>query len=156
MAENDAFSRGHSAKKAGKLHLFVTALLSHASVEDAARAAGISARTGWRWLRCEAVLVQLHETRRNAMSRAMVLLQEAATGAVQSLAEILKTGESEAARVAAARCVLEMGLRAAEFDDVQSRLAKLEAIAKTRDWRNTDEYPNSTETRTAGGTNGRG
>jgi hypothetical protein len=135
MTGNDRFSGGHGGKKANKLHLFVTALLSHAGVEEAGRAAGISASTAWRWMRDPAVQARLREVRKDAMNAAMARLQEAAAGAVDCLCEVQKEGESESARVSAARCILEQALRAAELGDLEDRLANLEAIAQGRGWR---------------------
>jgi hypothetical protein len=135
MAVNDTVSGGHGGEKGNKLHLFVTALLSHAGVPDAARAAGISVRTAWRWMRDPAVQARLREIRKDAMNAAMVRLQEAASGAVDCLCEVQREGESESARVSAARCILEQALRAAEVGDLEERLAKLEAIAQGRGWR---------------------
>jgi hypothetical protein len=142
MAENGTLSGGHGGKKANKLHLFVTALLSRAGVEDAGRAAGVSSRTAWRWMHDPAVLARLREARKDAMTAAMVRLQEAAAGAVDCLCEVQKEGESESARVSAARCILEQALRAAELGDLEERLAKLEAIAQSRSWRS-DEQPHA-------------
>jgi len=135
MAQNGTLSGEHGSRKANKLHLFVTALLSHAGVPDAARAAGISVRTAWRWMRDPAVQARLREIRKDAMNAAMVRLQEAAAGAVDCLCEVQKEGESESARVSAARCILEQALRAAELGDLEERLAKLEAIAQNRTWK---------------------
>ena len=135
MTGNDTVSGRHGGKKGNKLHLFVTALLSHAGVEDAGRAAGISASTAWRWMRDPAVPARLREARKDAMNAAMARLQEAAAGAVDCLCEVQKEGESESARVSAARCILEQALRAAELGDLEERLAKLETIAQGRGWR---------------------
>jgi hypothetical protein len=143
MTGNDRFSGGHGGKKGNKLHLFVTALLSHAGVEEAGRAAGISASTAWRWMRDPAVQARLREARKDAMNAAMARLQEAASGAVDCLCEVQKEGESESARVSAARCILEQALRAAELGDLEERLAKLETIAQGRSWRG-DEQPHAT------------
>ena len=76
------FPGGNVGKKANKLHLFVTALLSHAGVEEAGQAAGISSRTAWRWKHDPDVLARLREARKDAMNAAMARLQEAASGAV--------------------------------------------------------------------------
>jgi hypothetical protein len=154
MTENDTFFGGHGGKKASKLHLFVTALLSHASVEDAARAAGISPSTAWRWMRDEAVLARLREARRDAMNAAMARLQEAAVGAVDCLCQVQRDGESESARVSAARTILEQALRAVELGDIQQRLDKLEQIAKSR-WKGPgNDREDQAATRPAGGVNG--
>jgi hypothetical protein len=139
MADNGTFFRGPGGKKANKIHLFVTNLLSGAGVEGAARAAGISVRTAWRWIHDPAVLARLREARKDAMNAAMARLQEAAAGAVDCLCEVQREGESESARVSAARCILEQALRAAELGDLEERLAKLETIAQGRGWRGTND-----------------
>jgi len=127
-----------------KLNGFIAAMLSHSSVEDAARAAGISRVTAWRWLKDPAVQARLREARKDAMNAAMVRLQDAAAGAVDCLCEVQREGESESARVSAARCILEQALRAAEVGDLEERLAKLEAIAQGRGWRvSSDEQPHA-------------
>jgi hypothetical protein len=85
----------------------------------------------------------LREARRDAMQRAIGRLQEAASGAVDCLCRVQEEGESESARVSAARCILEQALRAAELGDLEERLAKLETIAQGRSWRS-DEQPHAT------------
>jgi hypothetical protein len=154
MRENDTLSSGYGGKKARQLQLFVAALLSHASVEDAARASGISPSTAWRWMRDPAVLARLREARRDAMNAAMTRLQEAAVGAVDCLCEVQRTGESESARVSAARTILEQALRAVELGDIQERLEKLEVLTKNSNWRRgTNEQADSPQARAAGGVN---
>jgi hypothetical protein len=132
MTQNETFSGGHGGKKASKLCLFVTALLSHASVDDAAEAAGISHSTAWRWIRQPDVLARLREARRDAMNRAIARLQEAASGAVDCLCQVQRDGESESARVSAARTILEQALRAVELGDVLERLDAIERTVKSQ------------------------
>src|SRR5215469_17787640 len=144
MKRNETVLARDGGKGRRKLNEFIAAMLSHSSVEDAARAAGISRVTAWRWLKDPAVQARLREARKDAMNAAMVRLQEAASGAVDCLCEVQKEGESESARVSAARCILEQALRAAELGDLEERLAKLESIARGRGWRGTsDEQPNA-------------
>jgi hypothetical protein len=126
---------GHGEKKSRKLDAFVANLLLHPSVEEAARATGISVPTGFRWMKDAVVLEKLRTARRDAMNRAIVRLQEAASGAVDCLCKVQREGESESARVSAARCILEQALRAAELGDIEERLAKLETIAKSHSWK---------------------
>jgi hypothetical protein len=66
------------------------------------------------------------------MNRAIARLQEAATGAVDCLCEVQSKGESESARVSAARTILEQALRAAELGDVLERLAAIEQTIKSQ------------------------
>jgi hypothetical protein len=133
------FSVGHGEKKTRKLAQFIAAMLKHGTVEAAA-AAGIAASTAHRWLKDPEVIRRLATARRDAMNRAMARLQEAAAGAVDCLCEVQREGESESARVSAARCILEQAMRAAELGDLEERLAKLEVIAQVRGWRS-DEQP---------------
>jgi hypothetical protein len=61
------------------------------------------------------------------------------------LREVQEDGESESARVSAARTILEMALRAAEISDIEERLSKLEELVRTRGWRGSgEEQSNST------------
>jgi len=107
-------------------------MLTHSSVEAAAKSVGISYVTAWRWLRQPDVLTRLRALRRDAMNRAIARLQEAATGAVDCLCEVQRDGESESARVAAARTILEQALRAVELGDVLERLDAIERTVKSQ------------------------
>ena len=113
-------------------------MMSHGPVEAAA-AAGIAASTARRWLKDPVVIRRLAEARRDGLNRAMFRLQEAASGTVDCLCEVQREGESESARVSAARCILEQALRAAELGDLEDRLAKLESIAQGRSWRSDEQ-----------------
>jgi hypothetical protein len=66
------------------------------------------------------------------MHQAAALLQGAAREAVETLRAILSEGKSEAARVSAARIILEMALKAADLDDIQGRLDALEQALEER------------------------
>jgi hypothetical protein len=129
------FSVGHGEKKTRRLDQFIAAMLKHRTVEAAATVAGIAASTAHRWLKDPEVIQRLAAARRDAMNRAMARLQEAASGAVDCLCQVQQEGESESARVSAARCILEQALRAVELGDIAERLSKLEAIAQNRTWR---------------------
>jgi hypothetical protein len=66
------------------------------------------------------------------MHQAAALLQGAAREAVETLRAILSKAESEAARVSAARTILDMALKAADLEDVQQRLDALEQAVEER------------------------
>jgi hypothetical protein len=143
--------RGHGGKKAPrKLDAFVAAMLAHPTIEAAAAAVGIAVSTAYRWLQHADVIQRLAEARRDAMKAAMSKLQQAASASVDCLCEIQREGESESARVSAARTILEQALRSVELQDVQERLDKLEAIVKSRNWKGAgNEQPDRAQ---AGGT----
>jgi hypothetical protein len=132
MRGNESFSGGHGGKKGRKLDAFIAAMMSHKTVEAAAEAVAISPATAYRWLQHADVVRRLAEARRDAMNRAIARLQEAATGAVDSLCQIQRDGESESARVSAARTILEQALRAVELSDVLERLDVLERAVKSQ------------------------
>jgi hypothetical protein len=117
---------GHGKKRSWKQEQFIAALLSHPTVEAAAKAVGIGDTTAWRWRNDSAFAEQYREATRDAMRHAGALLQGAAREAVDTLRAILSKGESEAARVSAARTILEMALKAADVEDIQQRLDALE------------------------------
>ncbi|HEY6343792.1 MAG TPA: hypothetical protein VIY49_20040 [Bryobacteraceae bacterium] len=50
--------------------------------------------------------------------------------AVDALREITSAGESESARVSAARTILEMAIKAADVEDIQKRLDSVEQALK--------------------------
>jgi hypothetical protein len=154
MAQNGTFSAHRGGKKDRKLVEFIERLLSSPSVESAAASAGISLRTAWRWMRDPTVLERLTETRRQAMQHAMMRLQAAAGRSVDCLCAVQQNGESESAKVSAARCILEMALRAAEIGDIEERLTRLEQLAKNN-WRPDDHHPDHAQVGSARTTNGR-
>jgi hypothetical protein len=145
------FPADHDEKKAPrKLDAFVAAMLAHPTVEAAAAAVGIAVSTAYRWLANPLVIQRLAEARRDAMKAAMSKLQQAASEAVDCLCEIQREGQSEPARVSAARTILEQALRSVELQDVQERIGALEAIVKSRKWKGAgDDQPGNTQ---AGGT----
>ena len=133
MGQNETFSADHGGKKAPrKLDAFVAAMLAHRTVEAAAEAVGISHATAYRWLQHPDVIQRLAEARRDGMKAAMSRLQQAALGAVDCLCEVQSDGESESARVSAARTILEQALRTVELQNIEERIEKLEALAKNK------------------------
>jgi hypothetical protein len=151
---NKRSSAGHGAKKPRKLDAFVSAMLSHAIVEAAAAAAGIGSATAYRWLQHPDVVQRLADARRDVMKSAMAKLQRAATEAVDRLCEVQRDGESESARVSAARCILETALHTVEVQDVEERIEKLEAIVKAG-WKGVrNDEPGHAQAGISGGVNG--
>jgi len=83
-----------------------------------------------RWLTQTAFADSYRAARRESVNQATARLQHAATDAVRTLVDVMKdTTATHAARVAAARTVLEETRRAVELDDLAERVATLEAAA---------------------------
>jgi hypothetical protein len=131
-----ASSLGHGEKKSRKAEQFIAALLTHPTIEAATKAVGISEATAWRWMKNPEFAAHYREARREAMRHTTARLQEAAREAVECLREVQRTGESESARVSAARTILEQALKAVDLEDVQQRLDELERAVKPQDERN--------------------
>jgi hypothetical protein len=111
---------------------FIAALLSCPTVEAAAEMVGIGNVTAWQWRRYPAFAERYREATREAMRQATALLHGAAREAVGTLRAIQSNGESEAARVSAARTILEMAVKA-DMEDIQQRLDSLEQAFDERE-----------------------
>ena len=121
---------GHGAKFGHKKEQAIAALLSHRSVEEAARAVGISANTLLRWLTDPDFDAACREARRTAFSQSIARLQDAAGAAVTTVLKIMLDLKAPAAtRLRAAEIVLEQATKAIEMEDIEARVAELERAA---------------------------
>jgi hypothetical protein len=75
-------------------------------------------------------LRRLRALRADMMQRTAGALTAAGTEAVRVLLELLRGARAEAVRLAAARSVLEIGMKAREFAELEERLAMLEQQAE--------------------------
>ena len=127
--------KGHGEERSREQEQFIAALLNCPTVEAAAEAVGIGNVTATQWREDSAFAEQYREATREAMREAAALLQGAAREAVGTLRAVQSEGESEAARVSAARTILEMAVKAADLEDVQQRLDSLEQTLQERETR---------------------
>jgi HEAT repeat protein len=102
------------------------ALACGATVDNAARQAGISAATAYRRLADPDFGQRLQKMRGDMVSRTAGTLTAAASEAVRTLLELLKNPTSSAVRLGAARAVLEIGMKLREMSDLEERLSALE------------------------------
>lgn len=114
----------HSADSA-----LVVELASGATVRDAAKEARVSERTAYRRLENEEFRRQVGDLRRQMVDGATGRLAQAMGGAVAVLVTLAESAVSEAARVSAARAVVEFGIRLREAEEFEHRLSELEAAA---------------------------
>jgi len=108
-------------------HKAVTALLSSRTMEEAAREAGVSARTLRRWNQSAEFRHMLHEARRENYARENARLQQGSPAAVSTLLKTLidpKTRES--VRVGIAKFVLESAQKTLEIEALEIRLSQVE------------------------------
>lgn len=106
----------------------LVALLSNPTREAAARACGISARTLYRLEHSDAEFrTALEAGRRAALSDALHDLASTYPAAVETLRQTAANEQAQdGARVAAARAILEFGLKFSEAADLEQRIAALE------------------------------
>ena len=110
-------------------HQLLLALACGASVENAARQAGVSESTAYRRLADADFSQRLKDLRADMVQRTAGALTAAATEAVRTLLELQKPSAPPAVRLGAARSVLEIGMKVREVADLEERLAALEQLA---------------------------
>ena len=102
------------------------ALACGATVENAARQAGISVSTAYRRLDNPDFQRQLQKLRGEMTQRASGMLTAAAMESVKTLIVLQNGTTPPAVRLGAARSVLEIGIKLREVVDLEERLAALE------------------------------
>ncbi len=117
------------ARRCGKQadQALLLALACGATVENAARKAGISERTAYRRLDNAAFVQQLQQLRADMVQRTAGMLTGAGLGAVKTLVDLQQDGTvSATVRRRAARDVLELAIKYRETADLEERVATLE------------------------------
>jgi hypothetical protein len=111
----------------------LSALVAQPTLALAAAQVGVTPRTLYRWLaENEAFRTEYWRLQREIVNNATYQLVKASNNAVNCLISVMNDAEAPpAARVAAAKLVLEMAFRSIEMDELEVRIAKLEEqIAK--------------------------
>jgi hypothetical protein len=110
----------------------VVALLQEPTIEEAAQVVGIGLRTLQRWLTDASFQEALHKAKSDALADATGRLRMAASRAVRVLDFVANNRRaSSAARVSAARCILEMGLESHVIEELELRILALERQGQT-------------------------
>jgi hypothetical protein len=109
----------------------IAALLSQRNVEEAARAAGIGARTLLRWLRLPEFQAAHRQARREAFGQAVARLQQATSAAATTLLKTMIDPSTPASvRVRAADSIFNHAAKAIELEDIETRLSELERASE--------------------------
>jgi hypothetical protein len=103
------------------------------SQEQAARAAGVAARTVARRLADPAFRARVSEVRKDLFDRACGILCGGVGLAAAKLRTLMQETKSEMVLLAAARSVIDYALRLREHGSLEERLAQLEARAAAED-----------------------
>jgi phosphomannomutase len=122
---------GNGGKLGRKQEEAIIALLSQRNIEDAARAAGVGARTLVRWLKLPEFRVAYREARRATFSQSIARLQQASSAAATTLLKIMLDPAAPAStRVRAADSVLDHAKQAIEIEDIDARVSELERASE--------------------------
>jgi transposase-like protein len=122
---------GFGEKLGRKKEAAVLALLSSRNVEEAARAAGVTARTLYRWQKEPEFDAAYREARRAAVSQANARLQQASGAAATTILKLMVDSTVPASvRIRASECVLNHANKTIEIEDIEVRVAALEEAAK--------------------------
>ena len=124
--------RGHGSQFGRRKEAAIAALLSTRTIEEAAREAGVSARTLLRWMKNPEFREEWLSARRDGLSQATARLQSAAGAAASILTKALVDPSISPARLKAAQFVLEMAQKGLAFEDIEIRLTKLERDGSIR------------------------
>ena len=109
----------------------VLALLSSKNVEDAARVAGVTPRTLYRWLKEPDFDAAYRAARRQAYGQSISRLQQGSTAAATTLLKVMVDAATPpSTRVRAAGAILSHAAKAIEIEDINARLRELEAAAE--------------------------
>jgi hypothetical protein len=120
-------SAGHGEKRSRREDAALAALLACPTIELAAEQAGVAGSTLRGWLRDPAFQQRYRAARGQVLTQAVSALQQAAGKAVTVLATIAEDiAAPPAARVSAAKAILDQAFRGTEVIDLAARIAQLE------------------------------
>lgn len=108
----------------------IIALLSHKSIDDAARAIGVNPNTLLRWLELPEFRSAYLKARREGVHQAVARLQNATGAAAITVLKLMTDPNAPAAvRLRAAECVFDRAFKAIEIEDIEARVSELESAA---------------------------
>jgi hypothetical protein len=125
---------GHGEKMSRKMGVFMQALLSSATIEDAAAIAGISPATAYRWHSRQEFQSEFKRLQGEVTGHALAQLKNSMGEALAVLRDVMGDAENPpSARVAAARTILDNAFKSIETADILERLEALEAASQARE-----------------------
>ena len=128
--------KGHGAKFNRKMEEAVAALLTQRNQEEAARAVGIGTATLLRWQKLPEFQTAYREARRAAFGQSIARLQQGTSAAATTLIKLLLDPNTPASvRARVADSIFNHAAKAIEIEDIEARVAALEAAVPTGDSR---------------------
>jgi hypothetical protein len=123
---------GSSSKLTRKQEEAIVALLAQRSLEEAARIAGIGARTLYRWMEEPEFDAAYRKAKRTAFRQSVARLQQASSAAVSTLLKVMvDPATPPSTKVRAADSVLSHSAKAIEIEDIEARVSELERATET-------------------------
>ena len=105
----------------------IAALLTQKNLDEAARVAGIGARTLLRWMKLPEFDQAYREARRKAFGQSIARLQQGTSAAATTLLKLLiEPGTPASVRARAADSIFSHAAKAIEIEDIAARVAALE------------------------------
>lgn len=127
---DDAEDLDPVAPSGNRRERLVLALLATPTIKAAAEVAGVPERTAHRWLREADFGALVADARRHVLAQACTRLVSSCSTAADVLRDVAcDSSAPAAARVTAARTILELARGFVDVDDIGRRLATLEAAA---------------------------
>jgi hypothetical protein len=121
---------GHGTKFKRKLEEAVAAMLTQRNVEEAARSVGVSTATLMRWQKDPEFDAAYRAARRAAYGQTTARLQQGSSAAATILMKLMLDVNTPAStRVRAAEIIVDHAAKAIEIEDIEVRVAELEAAA---------------------------
>ena len=125
--------QGHGAKFGRKKEEVIAALLTHRSVEEAARTVGIDPSTLLRWLEIPEFKAAFRKARREAVHQSVARMQHATGAASVTILKLMTDPNVPAAvRLRAAECVFDRAIKGIELEDIAARVTALEQSAEQK------------------------
>jgi hypothetical protein len=122
---------GHGAKIGRKKEEAIVALLTYRTTEEAARAVKISAKTLLRWQKEPEFTAALRAAKRSAFDQSLARLHHLSGAAVSTLGKVMMDPATPpSTKVRAADSIWSHTVKAIELEEIEARLAALEAAAQ--------------------------
>jgi transposase-like protein len=121
---------GHGAKFERKKEEAIVALLTHRTIEEAARSIGVDPKTLFRWMKEPEFDAGYRAAKRGAYSQSIARLHHLSSAAVSMLGKVmLDPSTPPATKVRAADSILDHTAKAIEIEEIEARVAALEQAA---------------------------
>ncbi|MDQ3255393.1 MAG: transposase family protein [Acidobacteriota bacterium] len=130
MATNGTHEGG-ATKLTRKAEQAIAALLEHPTIDEAAKACGVSKRSLWRWLQRPDFQKRYREAQRAVVDAAVTKLQAATVRAVETLERNLSCGNFFAEN-AAAQAILAHAFKAIEMRELQEQIDEIKTLIEAR------------------------